>query len=99
MQVPESIKNETQAAVIEAKNCCCTKNCHYLAPVLTQAPTQVEESLKAISTAVANASAPTSNEDIASAITQIQTNSSNSYSSHLQQLKLFKTPMSSMQTI
>lgn len=45
-----------------------------MAPVLTQAPAQVEDSLKAISTAVADPTAPTSNGDIASAITQIQTN-------------------------
>lgn len=71
----ESIKNETQAAVTEAKeSVAAEKIVTILAPVLTQAPTQVEESLKAISTAVANPSAPTSNEDIASAITQIQTN-------------------------
>ena len=71
----ESIKNETQVAVTEAKeSVAAEKIVTILAPVLTQAPTQVEESLKAISTAVANPSAPTSNEDIASAITQIQTN-------------------------
>ena len=71
----ESIKNETQAAVTEAKeSVAAEKIVTILAPVLTQAPTQVEESLKAISTAVANPSAPTSNTDIANAITQIQTN-------------------------
>lgn len=71
----ESIKNETQAAVTEAKeSVAAEKIVTILAPVLTQAPTQVEESLKKISTAVANPAAPTSNDDIASAITQIQTN-------------------------
>lgn len=71
----ESIKNETQAAVTEAKeSVAAEKIVTILAPVLTQAPTQVEESLKEISTAVANPAAPTSETDIASAITQIQTN-------------------------
>lgn len=71
----ESIKNETQAAVTEAKeSVAAEKIVTILAPVLTQAPTQVEESLKKISTAVANPAAPTSETDIASAITQIQTN-------------------------
>lgn len=71
----ESIKNETQAAVTEAKeSVAAEKIVTILAPVLTQAPAQVEDSLKAISTAVANPTAPTSNDDIASAITQIQTN-------------------------
>lgn len=70
----ESIKNETQAAVTEAKeSVAAEKIVTILAPVLTQAPTQVEESLKKISTAVANPAAPTSETDIASAITQIQT--------------------------
>lgn len=68
----ESIKNETQAAVTEAKeSVAAEKIVTILAPVLTQAPTQVEESLKAISTAVANPT-QTSNDDIASAITQIE---------------------------
>ncbi|NWK62084.1 hypothetical protein HYI12_05710 [Acinetobacter sp. SwsAc3] len=71
----ESIKNETQAAVTEAKeSVAAEKIVTILAPVLTQAPTQVEESLKKISTAVANPAAPTSETDIANAITQIQTN-------------------------
>lgn len=71
----ESIKNETQAAVTEAKeSVAAEKIVTALAPVLTQAPAQVEDSLKAISTAVADPTAPTSNGDIASAITQIQTN-------------------------
>ncbi|WP_180187044.1 hypothetical protein [Acinetobacter sp. YH01012] len=70
----ESIKNETQAAVTEAKeSVAAEKIVTILAPVLTQAPAQVEDSLKAISTAVANPT-QTSNDDIASAITQIQTN-------------------------
>ena len=48
----ESIKNETQAAVTEAKeSVAAEKIVTIMAPVLTQAPTQVEESLKAISTA------------------------------------------------
>lgn len=71
----ESIKNETQDAVTEAKeSVAAEKIVTALAPVLTQAPAQVEDSLKAISTAVADPTAPTSNGDIASAITQIQTN-------------------------
>lgn len=71
----ESIKNETQAAVTEAKeSVAAEKIVTALAPVLTQAPAQVEDSLKAISTAVADPTAPTSNGDIASAITHIQTN-------------------------
>lgn len=71
----ESIKDETKAAVTEAKeSVAAEKIVTILAPVLTQAPTQVEESLKKISTAVANPAAPTSETDIASAITQIQTN-------------------------
>ncbi|WP_180043271.1 hypothetical protein [Acinetobacter sp. YH16039] len=71
----DSIKDETKAAVTEAKeSVAAEKIVTILAPVLTQAPTQVEESLKEISTAVANPTAPTSNDDIASAITQIQTN-------------------------
>lgn len=71
----ESIKNETQVAVTEAKeSVAAEKIVTALAPVLTQAPAQVEDSLKAISTAVADPTAPTSNGDIASAITQIQTN-------------------------
>lgn len=71
----ESIKNETQAAVTEAKeSVAAEKIVTALAPVLTQAPAQVEDSLKAISTAVADPTAPTSNTDIANAITQIQTN-------------------------
>lgn len=70
----ESIKNETQVAVTEAKaSVAAEKIVTALAPVLTAAPAQIEESLKAISTAVANPT-QTSNDDIASAITQIQTN-------------------------
>ena len=71
----ESIKNETQAAVTEAKeSVAAEKIVTALAPILTAAPAQIEQSLKKISTAVANPNAPTSNDDIASAITQIQTN-------------------------
>lgn len=71
----DSIKDETKAAVTEAKeSVAAEKIVTILAPVLTQAPTQVEESLKEISTAVANPAAPTSETDIANAITQIQTN-------------------------
>ncbi len=71
----ESIKNETQAAVTEAKeSVAAEKIVTALAPVLTAAPAQIEQSLKKISTAVANPTAPTSNDDIANAITQIQTN-------------------------
>lgn len=70
----ESIKNETQAAVTEAKeSVAAEKIVTALAPVLTAAPAQIEQSLKKISTAVANPTAPTSNDDIASAITQIET--------------------------
>lgn len=70
----ESIKNETQAVVTEAKeSVAAEKIVTILAPVLTQAPAQVEDSLKEISTAVANPTAPTSNDDIANAITQIET--------------------------
>lgn len=69
----ESIKNETQAAVTEAKeSVAAEKIVTALAPVLTAAPAQIEQSLKKISTAVANPTAPTSNDDIASAITQIE---------------------------
>lgn len=71
----ESIKNETQAAVTEAKeSVAAEKIVTILAPVLTQTPAQIEDSLKAISTAVANPTAPTSNDDIESAITEIETN-------------------------
>ncbi len=70
----ESIKNETQAAVTVAKeSVAAEKIVTALAPVLTAAPAQIEQSLKKISTAVANPTAPTSNDDIASAITQIET--------------------------
>lgn len=70
----ESIKNETQVAVTEAKaSVAAEKIVTALAPVLTAAPAQIEESLKAISTAVANPT-PTSNDDIESAITEIETN-------------------------
>lgn len=70
----ESIKNATQDAVTEAKeSVAAEKIVTALAPVLTAEPAQIEESLKAISTAVANPT-QTSNDDIANAITQIQTN-------------------------
>ncbi|WP_180169505.1 hypothetical protein [Acinetobacter sp. YH12021] len=69
----DSIKDETKAAVTEAKeSVAAEKIVTILAPVLTQAPAQVEDSLKAISTAVANPTAPTSNDAIESAITQIE---------------------------
>lgn len=71
----DSIKTATQTAVVEAKeSIAAEKIVTALAPVLTQAPAQVEESLKAISTAVANPEAPTSGTAITNAITQIETN-------------------------
>lgn len=74
-QGTESIKTVTQTAVVEAKeSIAAEKIVTALAPVLTQAPTQVEESLKAISTAVANPTDLASNTNIANAITQIETN-------------------------
>lgn len=71
----ESIKNETQAAVIEAKeSVAAEKIVTALAPVLTQTLTkEAQDSLKAISTAVASPSDETSNQKIADAITQIET--------------------------
>ncbi|OTG64552.1 hypothetical protein B9T29_00800 [Acinetobacter sp. ANC 3903] len=73
-QGTESIKTVTQTAVVEAKeSIAAEKIVTALAPVLTQAPAQVEESLKAISTAVANPEAPTSGTAITNAITQIET--------------------------
>ncbi|MGB9190951.1 MULTISPECIES: hypothetical protein [unclassified Acinetobacter] len=74
-QGTESIKAATETVVVEAKESIAVeKIVTALAPVLTQAPAQVEDSLKAISTAVADPTAPTSNTAIANAITQIQTN-------------------------
>lgn len=71
----ESIKNETQAAVTEAKeSVAAEKIVTALAPVLTQTLTkEAQDSLKAISTAVANPTDETSNQKIADAITQIET--------------------------
>lgn len=71
----ESIKNETQAAVTEAKeSVAAEKIVTALAPVLTQTLTkEAQDSLKAISTAVASPSDETSNQKIADAITQIET--------------------------
>lgn len=71
----ESIKNETQAAVTEAKeSVAAEKIVTALAPVLTQTLTkEAQDSLKAISTAVASPTDETSNQKIADAITQIET--------------------------
>ena len=73
-QGTESIKTVTQTAVVEAKeSIAAEKIVTALAPVLTQAPAQVEDSLKAISTAVANPEAPTSSTAITEALGTIQT--------------------------
>lgn len=71
----ESIKNETQAAVTEAKeSVAAEKIVTALAPVLTQTLTkEAQDSLQAISTAVASPTDETSNQKIADAITQIET--------------------------
>jgi len=74
-QGTESIKAATETVVVEAKESIAVeKIVTALAPVLTQAPAQVVDSLQAISAAVANPTAPTSDTAIANAITQIQTN-------------------------
>lgn len=71
----ESIKDETQAAVTEAKeSVAAEKIVTALAPVLTQTLTkEAQDSLKAISTAVASPTDEASNQKIADAITQIET--------------------------
>ena len=70
----ESIKNATQDAVTEAKeSVAAEKIVTALAPVLTAEPDQIEESLKAISTAVADPTAATSSTAITEALGTIQT--------------------------
>lgn len=70
----DSIKDETKAAVTEAKeSVAAEKIVTALAPVLTAEPDQIEESLKAISTAVADPTAATSSTAITEALGTIQT--------------------------